>query len=128
MKRRIQYIPKITAARTNYREISEEDMAWLQQELIRWLALLAECDQYRDPEVKFVRDQWWHKRTGTLPKGREGQNTPCSFVGGLVNNLIFGEQHDLSDRQMDALTNISHIIGSAFDTQCSEITFQIGFD
>jgi hypothetical protein len=127
MKRRIQYIPKITSARTNYREISQEDMDWLQLELIRWLSLMAECDQYRDEEVKFVRDQWWHKRTSTLPKGKEGQNTPCSFIGGLVNNIMFGEQRDLSDKQMDAITNVSHILGSAYDTVCSEITFQIGF-
>lgn len=127
MKRRINYIPKITAARTNYREISSEDMDWLQLELIRWLSLMAECDQYRDAEVKYVRDQWWHKRTSTLPKGKEGQNTPCSFVGGLVNNIMFGNQRDLTDKQMDAITNISHILGSAYDTVCSEITFQIGF-
>jgi hypothetical protein len=127
MKRRISYIPKITSARTNYREISSEDMDWLQLELIRWLSLMAECDQYRDEEVKFVRDQWWHKRTSTLPKGKEGQNTPCSFIGGLVNNIMFGEQRDLSDKQMDAITNVSHILGSAYDTVCSEITFQIGF-
>lgn len=127
MKKRITFIPKITNARTNYREISIDDMAWIQQEMIRWLSLMAETDQYRDPEVKFIRDQWWHKKTSTLPKGREGQNTPCSFVGGLVNNMIFGEQRDLTDKQMDALMNISHILGAAYDSVCSEITFQIGF-
>jgi hypothetical protein len=128
MKRRIKYVPKLTGAKTEYREISQEDMSWIQQELIRWLSIMAETDQYRDPEVKYVRDQWWHRRSSNLPKGREGQNTPCSFIGGLVNNLVFGQQRDLTDRQMEAIMYISHIIGSAYDTICSEITFQIGFD
>jgi hypothetical protein len=128
MKKRIKYVPKLTGAKTEYREINQEDMSWIQQELIRWLSIMAETDQYRDPEVKYVRDQWWHRRSSNLPKGREGQNTPCSFIGGLVNNLVFGQQRDLTDRQMEAIMYISHIMGSAYDTICSEITFQIGFE
>jgi len=126
MKRNIRYIPKVTQARTEYREISIEDMAFVQQELIRWLAAMSELDMSRDEDSKWVRDQWWHKRTETLPKGREGQNTPASFVGGLVNNLVFGDQRDLTDKQMDAIMNISHVLGHAIP-ECTVITFQIGF-
>ena len=126
MKRRIHYIPKVTAARANYREISDEDMSWLKEELIRWMAVMGELDQFHEADAKWVRDQWWHKRTDTLPRGKFGNNSPCSFVSGLLNNLVFGQQKDLSDKQMDAIQNISHIAGAATDS-CTEITFQVGF-
>lgn len=124
----VRYVPKFTAAKTNYREISQEDMAFLQQEWIRWLAIMSELDQSRAEDDRWVRDQWWHKRTSTLPKGEHGQNTPASFVGGLINNFVFGTQRDITDRQMDAVQNISHIMGSAFPDTCHDIRFQIGFD
>ena len=127
MKKNIKFIPKITGARTEYRETSVEDMAFIQQELIRWLAIMSELDMARDDDSRWARDQWWHKRTDTLPKGREGQNTPASFVGGLINNLVFGEQRDLTDKQMDAIQNISYVMGNAFPG-CSTMTFQIGFE
>lgn len=122
----IKYIPKITSARTQYREIDPEDMRWLQTELIRWLAIMSELDQNRDEDSRWVREQWWHKRTDTLPKGQCGQNTPASFIGGLVKNLVFGQQRDLSDKQMDAVQWISHVMGGSF-ADCSETRFQIGF-
>jgi hypothetical protein len=126
MKRRIQYIPKITSARTNYREISVEDMAWLQQELIRWTSLMAEVGVAHDEDSKFINDQFWHKRTTSLPRGKEGNNSPCSFVGGLINNLVFGEQRDLSDKQMDGIAYVSAIMAAALDT-CTGVQFQVGF-
>ena len=125
-QRNIRYINKHTSANTNYREVSEEDMAFIQQELIRWLAVMSELDMARDEDSRWVRDHWWHKRTDTLPKGREGQNTPASFIGGLVNNMVFGTQRDLTDKQMDAIQNIGFAIAPAFEG-CSVITFQIGF-
>ena len=124
--RTIKYIPKITSARTEYREIEPDDMSWLTLELMRWLATMAELDQCRDEDSRWVREQWWHKRTDTLPKGQHGQNTPASFIGGLVKNLTFGTQRDLSDKQMDAVQNISHVVGGAF-SDCTQMRFQIGF-
>jgi hypothetical protein len=127
MKRVIKFVPKSTGARTEYREISVDDMAFVQSEMIRWLALMSELDMARDEDSKWVNNQWWHKRTDTLPRGRAGQNTPASFVGGMINNLVFGEQRDLSDKQMDAIQNISHIMAN-FNDECSILTFQIGFN
>lgn len=122
----IKYIPKTTSARTQYREIDSEDMAWLQTELMRWLALGSEIQQRRDEDAEYFHRQWWLKRTQTLPKGQHGPNSPSSFIGGIVNNLVFGSQRDLSDRQMDSIQNISAIMGQAFDGS-SQIRFQIGF-
>jgi hypothetical protein len=126
MARIIKYTPKITSARTEYREIDPEDLTWLKSELIQWLSIMGELDMSRDEDSRWVRDQWWHKRTSTLPKGKEGQNTPCSFISGLINNLVFGSQRDITDKQMDAIQNISSVMGGAYST-CTQIRFQIGF-
>jgi hypothetical protein len=123
----IKYIPKITSARTEYRAVDAEDMSWIKTELLRWLAIMAELDMARDEDSKWVRAQWWHKRSKNLPRGREGENTPASFIGGLVNNLVFGDQRDLTDKQMDAMQNISHVLSGAF-ASCTQIRFQIGIE
>lgn len=122
----IKYIPKITSARTEYREIDPEDMAWLQTELMRWLANGAEISQRRDEDAEYFVKHWWCKRTQTLPKGQHGPNSPQSFIGGTVNNLVFGEQRDLSSKQMDSIQNMSTVMGQAFEG-CSQIRFQVGF-
>lgn len=123
----IKFIPKHTAAHTNYRTITEEDMTFLQTELVRWTVKMGEISIDRNPDSKWVFNQWWNKRTDTLPKGRSGQNTPASFVAGVLANTMFGEQRDLTDKQMDALQSISHIMGNCFD-DCSCIRFMIGFE
>jgi hypothetical protein len=122
----IKYMPKTTQAKTEYREIDPEDMAWLQTELIRWLAHGSEIQQRRDEDAEYFVKHWWTKRTQTLPRGQHGPNSPQSFVGGTVNNLVFGSQRDLSNKQMDSIQNISNVMGQAFEG-CHQIRFQIGF-
>jgi len=99
-------------------------MDWLQMELIRWLSSVGELSQKKDADSKYVITQWWIKSSQTLPKGQNGPNCPYSFVSGMVNNLIFGTQHDLTEKQMDALQNISMFTGSAFEA-CSKIQFRM---
>jgi hypothetical protein len=123
----IKFIPKHTASNTNYRTISEEDMKFLQEEFIRWIVKMGEISIQRDPDSKWVFNQWWNKRTATLPYSRTGQNTPASFVSGVLANTMFGEQRDLTDKQMDALQSVSHIMGNVFD-DCSTLKFMIGFE
>lgn len=122
----IKYIPKTTSARTQYREIDAEDMSWLQTEMVRWLAVANEMGQRRDEDAEYFNRHWWTKRSQNLPKGQHGPNSPASFIGGTVNNLVFGTQRDLSDRQMDSIETISTVMGQAFEG-ASQIRFQIGF-
>jgi hypothetical protein len=103
----INYDPKTTSAKTQYNKIDQKDMDLVQAELIRYLSLMGELSKNRDREVQNILNQWYRKRTQTLPKGKDGQNTPESFISGLLNNIMFGNQNDLSQIQMDALENIS---------------------
>ncbi|NBP57520.1 hypothetical protein EBU71_13490 [bacterium] len=115
MTKQISYDPKITSANTQYNTISATDMAWLQTELIRYMALMGELSKNRDRDVQNIINQWYRKRTDTLPKSKDGQNTPESFIAGLLNNLTFGNQNDLSQIQMDALENISANMSIVYD-------------
>ena len=123
----IRYVPKITSARTEYCEIDPEDQAWLIDQLIHWLAVMGEMDQARDSDSEWVRDQWWHKRTKKLNSGKQGLNTPCSFVSGVIVNMLYKQpaQRDLTRKQMDDFETISAIMAQMFDT--NSIRFQIGF-
>jgi len=64
-------------------------------------------DVNRNEDIRQVMKHWWYKRTSSLPKGATGQNSPLSLVSGLLNNLMFGTQHDLSTHTMDSIENIS---------------------
>jgi len=107
MAKIINYDPKSTSARTQYNKIEAQDMAYVQQELIRYMSLMGELKKSRNRDIQNIVNQWYGKRTETLPKGKDGWNTPESFIAGLLNNLMFGNQNDFSQVQMDALENIS---------------------
>jgi hypothetical protein len=120
----IRYVPKITGAKTEYRDIDVADMAYIQQELIRWVARIGELDMERDKEIKSIRTAL-HERNTNLPRGRLGHNSVTSFVSGLLHNLLFGGQRDLTRIQMEALETISAVMSTVF-TDCEAYRFQIG--
>jgi hypothetical protein len=116
--RYIKYIPKVTNAKTQYVTIDNNDMVWLQSEFIYWISLMGMLDVHRNEDIRQVMKHWWYKRTGTLPKGNTGQNSPLSLVSGLLHNLMFDTQRDLSTSTMDAIENISAqmvLFGQALD-------------
>lgn len=123
----IKYLPKSTAARTEYREIHSDDMQWLHQEFIRYLSLMAERDLNPTEDNQWILDKFWHKRTDKLHKGKVNdkyrQNTPCSVIGGLVNNFVFGTQRDLTNKQMEDIEFVSMALATFLDVQ--PIRFQI---
>lgn len=123
----IKYVPKITSAKTEYREVDAADLSGIQQQLIRWLAVMSEADMSHNEDIRAVREQFWHRRTKNLPSGKEGQNTPASFIGGIVNNMVFGTQRDLSDRQMDGIEYISKWMSEIDPEMSVSYRFQLGF-
>lgn len=115
MTKQINYEPKITSAKTQYNQLDPIDMAFVHSQLIRYMALMGELSKNRDREVQNIITHWYRKRTQTLPKGKDGWNTPETFISGLLNNLMFGNQNDLSQLQMDALENISANMSIIYD-------------
>lgn len=127
MTRAIHYLPKITQARTEYRELRPEDRDWLLLELSRWLVKMGTLSNTNDSDLKTVRDQYWRRRRAGLPRGRDGQNSPESLVAGMLENMLYTDQpqRDFSDRQCTAIEDISRWMGAIDDT-FTEITFMIG--
>lgn len=100
-------MPKSTNAKVQYIDLDKDDMEWLQTEMLRWLALMGEMDGSHNDDVKQIMKYWWYKKSNTLPKGKQGQNSPLTFVSGLVNNLVFGSTRDLTTIYLDSIENIS---------------------
>jgi len=123
--RTIKYFPKTTTAKTVYLELPEEEVAWLKTELIRWLAIMTESDIVHDTQWKSVLALYWNKKTQSLPKSKTGPNSPATFVAGLINNLVFGSQRDITERQMEGIRDISNSLTQLDDT-IDAIQFQIG--
>ena len=125
----IKYIPKNTAAGTQYREIDDADKASVLNSLIEILAIMSELDTQRDEDSIWVRDQWWHKRTQRLHKGKNGPNSPCSTIGGIVHNFMYKDplQRDFSDKQMEDIETITNILHNIYP-QIPAYRFQIGFE
>ena len=127
--RTIKYIPKNTAAGTEYREIEEDDKQAILTACIQALTVMAEYDKAAsdDEDKNWIRDKWWHKKDKRLHKGREGLNTPCSVLGGIVHNMMFKDpvQRDLSDKQMADIEFIFQCLHS-FRPDIAPFRFQIG--
>ena len=115
MAKTIYYDPKSTSARTQYNKLEPVDMTYVQTELMRYMSLMGELKKERDRDVQNIISQWYSKKTQTLPKGKNGWNTPETFISGLINNLMFGNQNDFSQVQMDALENISANMSLVYD-------------
>jgi len=127
--RTIKYIPKNTSAGTEYREIDEDDKQFILTSCIQALTTMAEYDKCSsdDEDKKWIRDQWWHKKDKRLHKGKDGLNTPCSTLGGIVNNMMFKDppQRDFSAKQMEDLEFIFQCLHS-FREDIQPFRFQIG--
>lgn len=115
MKRVYQYTLKHTQARTQYVSIPEEDFAAITAQLMQTLARISELDAERDEEWRLVRDQYFHRRRRDLPRGQHGENTPTSFIGGLVTNTVYGSQRDLTTRQLEGLENVTAQINQLWE-------------
>jgi CRISPR/Cas system CSM-associated protein Csm2 small subunit len=128
MARTIPYVPKITGAKTNYREISQEDHDWLINQMIKATIKMATLSNTINEDQKQVRDQWYRKRRSSLPRGRDGQNTPESMIAGILDNMLYGEtpQRDFSDKQMDAIEDLFKWLDAIFPNEFEEPVFRIG--
>jgi len=124
----IKYIPKHTSAGTQYREIDEDEKTKILNSLIEILTLMAELDTQRDEDSIWVRDNWWHKKSQQLHKGKNGPNSPCSTIGGIVHNMMYKDplQRDFSNKQMEDVELITNILHNIYP-QIPAYRFQISF-
>lgn len=125
MARTVHYIPKITSARTEYRELTAEDHAWLISQMLEWMVKMGTLSNTSNSDYKLVRNEYWRKRRATLPRGRDGQNTPESMVAGILENMLYDPmpQRDFTQKQCDAIEDISRWMAALDETRFEEVTF-----
>lgn len=111
----INYYPKNTQAKTTYCEIDSKDMEYIQDQLLRYLCQMGELSINKNKDIKEFVSVFWQARNNELPKGVNGLNSPQSFVSGLLNNLKYGTQVDLTNKQLMAIEYISEVMVEFLD-------------
>ena len=104
---KIYYTKKITGAGTTYMDIEKQDLDMLISKLISLQSFFNELSLSTNKDIKEV-NAWYKKPSKTLPYNRifGKYNSPQSFVAGMVNNTVFGQQNNLSLAQAEHLQNI----------------------
>ena len=117
----------MAAAKTEYRNINPEEHGWLISYLFRVLCRMSTLSTTNTEDLKTLRDQWWRRRRTTLPRGRDGQNSPESMVAGILENMLYSDtpQRDFSAKQCDAIEEISNWMAAVDDKEFDTIRFAI---
>jgi hypothetical protein len=110
----IKYTDKNTAAGTQYLNIEEDNLMELISWMIRTQSAVAQMAQLNDTESAQFLDYYWNKRNRAFPVGKRGINTPGSFLAGVIHNLLYGQQRDLTEIQKDALVILSDELSNRF--------------
>jgi hypothetical protein len=110
MLRKIFYQTKTTMANTTYYDISKEDLHFLIEKAIQIQSYMGEISLSSQRDIKDLI-KWWTTSNKTLPFSTffKKHNSPQAFVSGLLNNLMFNQQRDISDVQASHLENIVSI-------------------
>lgn len=101
--REIKYTNKITAAHTQYVNVSDQDKQFLMEQLLKLNVLIT---GYIRPhsDIK-LRDKYkaLSELDTKIPYGRGGHNSLSTFISGVTSNWILGSQRDLSDKQIQGI-------------------------
>ena len=115
--------PKATSAGTQYYDMDADDSAYLYKWLFR---LMADMNEYgaHDEEVK---REWFKRRPGTYPKGKNGPNSHASILGGILSAKIQNLDKNLSEPQLDAVEAFMDMVSQFYSDEPNpptSITFQ----
>ena len=100
----IRYTIKKTVSNNTYYNISEEDKNYLITKLIQTQSYMNELSITRDDDLKgFVK--WYTSPNKQLPfsSNFKKHNSPQSFIAGMLNNMLYGNQGNITDTQANHL-------------------------
>ena len=97
---KIFYDIKSTSASTNYMNILQEDQDFLIKSIVSMQSYMNELSICGDKDVRDLY-KWYIQPNKKLPFHTKWKkhNSPQSFIGGTLNNIMFGEQRDLTEIQ-----------------------------
>ena len=119
----IYYNVKNTSASTEYTLIEKQDMEDIRNMLFHISALINEMDRYTEPLAKEINKDLLHKFNTNLPRGKDSMNTIASYVGGLICNIVYGTQKDLSTKQLRALEYITEVASTVWPDKIKQYQF-----
>jgi hypothetical protein len=108
--RTIEINPKATSSGCTYYDMESEDEAYIYRWMNRYLADMAEICTY---EEAFKQD-FFKRRPGLFPKGRNGPNSIASMLGGICSAKLQNPAKNLSDAQLDAVEYIMDQISDLY--------------
>ena len=88
-------------------QISKEDMNLVLNQVIAIQSLMGEISLCTDKDVKDLI-KYYTKPSKSLPYHNKWKryNSPQTFIAGTLNNIMMGNQQDLSETQAQHLQNI----------------------
>lgn len=100
-KYKINYQVKNTKSNNTYVEINIKDEAVFLKTLLSINSYMQELCLSTDPDICLARD-WWRNGDKRFPYNKRlaKRNTPETMIAGLLNNMIFGTQDNLSLEQL----------------------------
>ena len=123
----IRYEVKVTVSNNTYYTIEKADRDWLIAKLVQVQSYMCELSVTKNDDLKsFVK--WYNSPNKTLPISTQFKrhNSPNSFVAGTINNILYGNQNDITDTQS---AHLQFIINSFTDLASeANITLQRNAD
>lgn len=107
MIKKIYYNKKTTNSNNIYYEIEQADTDYIIGKLMQINYYMGELSLSKNKDIKDLIN-WYQKPTKQYPFSTQFKrnNSPNSFVSGMLNNFVFGNQRDLSESQVDHIQNI----------------------
>lgn len=127
MLHKIFYQTKNTMANTTYYEIPAEDSSFLMEKCIQIQCYMGEISLAKDRDIKDLV-KWYTSPNKTLPFSNtfKRNNSPQSFISGMLNNMLYNGQRDFSESQANHLQNIVSVFSQFVSVVSTEnnITLQ----
>lgn len=103
----ILYNTKSTSANTTYVTMEEEDYNFISGAIVSLLTYMTELSLTSDTDIRKMT-KWFTKSDKIYLYNRKMKrsNSPQSFLAGVLNNTLFGNQEDFSLIQLQTLENI----------------------
>lgn len=106
---KIYYDIKQTTANTQYLSIQPDDLATINNNVIGIISYMSELSVSSKQDHKdFIK---WYTRSNKrylYNKKLKRSNSPQSFLAGIINNLVFGDQRDYSLLQLETIQDITN--------------------
>jgi len=109
-KHKIGYTQKTTQSNNTYVSLNKQDQDIFIKNIQAINSYMQELSLLNDPDVKALI-KWWRGSDKKYPYNKRlgKYNSPESMMAGLLNNMMFGNQRDLSTVQMPFYEEITNI-------------------